>query len=99
MKRFESILLTALLTWAGAAFAVDKATPAPQSVLPTEVNINTADAPTLAAMLDGVGESRAQAIVEHRKANGPFDSAEELADVKGIGDSVVEKNRARIRVK
>ena len=60
------------------------------------VNINTADAASLAANLTGVGPAKAQAIVEYRKANGPFKSAEELAMVKGIGLKTVEKNRDRI---
>lgn len=62
------------------------------------VDINTADAPTLAATLNGVGPAKAQAIVEYRQANGPFQSAEQLAAVKGIGLATVEKNRDRIEV-
>ena len=62
------------------------------------VNINTADAASLAANLTGVGPAKAQAIVEYRKANGAFKSAEELAMVKGIGLKTVEKNRDRIEV-
>jgi len=95
MKRIESLLLAVLLACSPIAFAAEK----PETLLPTEVNINTADAATLAVMLDGVGESRARAIVEYRTANGPFESPDALADVKGIGDSVVEKNRSRIKVK
>ena len=60
------------------------------------VNINTADAATLDRVLDGVGPSKAEAIVAHRKANGPFKSVEQLAAVKGIGLSTVERNRDRI---
>ncbi|MCU0760562.1 MAG: helix-hairpin-helix domain-containing protein [Steroidobacteraceae bacterium] len=62
------------------------------------VNINTADAATLARELKGVGEARAQAIVEHRAKHGAFRSADELALVKGIGQKVVDQNRANIRV-
>lgn len=62
------------------------------------VNINTADARTLAKELSGIGLSRAQAIVEYREKNGPFKSADDLAKVKGIGMKVVEQNRANIRV-
>ena len=62
------------------------------------VNINTADAPALAAGLTGVGLTKAQAIVEYREANGPFKSADQLAAVKGIGLATVEKNRDRIEV-
>ena len=57
------------------------------------VNINTADAATLAEALRGVGESRAQEIVRHRETYGPFASAEELMEVKGIGQSTLNQNR------
>ena len=60
------------------------------------VNVNTADADTLAAELDGVGASRAQAIVAFREAHGPFGSAEDLAKVKGIGEATVANNRENI---
>jgi competence protein ComEA len=72
-------------------------------VLPTlasadPVNINTADAATLARELKGVGEARARAIIEHRSQHGPFRSADELTLVRGIGQKVVDQNRANIRV-
>ena len=62
------------------------------------VNINTADAATLDRVLDGVGPSKAEAIVQYRKANGAFRSVEQLASVKGIGLATVERNRDRILV-
>ena len=62
------------------------------------VNINTADAPTIAAELNGVGLAKAKAIVEYRKKHGPFRSADDLSLVKGIGDRTVDMNRADIRV-
>lgn len=61
-----------------------------------QVNINEADATTLADVLQGVGQSRARAIVEYREQNGPFDSLDELKEVKGVGDATVELNRERI---
>ena len=48
--------------------------------------------------LDGVGQSRAQAIGEYRRLNGPFRSIEELARVKGLGGAVVERNRDRLSI-
>ena len=57
------------------------------------VNVNTADAETISAELKGVGITKALAIVEFRKANGPFKDPEELALVKGIGERTVELNR------
>jgi len=62
------------------------------------VNINTADAVTLSRELKGVGEARAQAIIEYRTSHGPFKSPDELALVKGIGQKVIDANRANIRV-
>ena len=61
------------------------------------VNINSADAPTLARELKGIGLKRAQAIVDYRAKNGPFKSADELALVKGIGKQAIDRNRADIR--
>ena len=60
------------------------------------VNINTADAATLAAGLRGVGVSRAEDIIRYRETYGPFGAVEELADVKGIGQATLDNNRAVI---
>ena len=62
------------------------------------VNINSADAQTLAEVLDGVGMSRAEAIVEYRAEHGGFRDAYELANIKGIGERTVEINEDRIRL-
>lgn len=64
-----------------------------------QVNINTADVSALTQELQGVGKSRAEAIVAYRKKNGPFKSIEELSEVDGIGVRTVEKNRASIILK
>jgi competence protein ComEA len=56
------------------------------------VNVNTASAEEL-QLLPGVGESRARAIVETRKARGGFKSVDELVEVKGIGSSLLEQIR------
>lgn len=62
------------------------------------VNVNTADAETISAELQGVGITKAIAIVEYRQANGPFKTADDLAQVKGIGEKTVEINRKNILV-
>lgn len=62
------------------------------------IDLNTADAATLARGLLGIGDSRARAIIEHRRRHGPFRSVDELALVKGIGPKTVERNRGRLRV-
>ena len=86
MKSIASLLHTLILSLVlmGSAFAAEK------------VNVNTADAATLDRVLLNIGPSKAEAIVAHRKANGPFRSLEQLALVKGIGLKTVEKNRDRI---
>lgn len=60
------------------------------------VNINTADAATLADKLKGVGIRKAEAIVAMRQAKGKFSSLQQLDEVKGIGPGILEKNRDRI---
>jgi competence protein ComEA len=92
MIRFFKIaaasLLLSLSTAALAAGAADQS-----------VNINKADAATLARVLTGVGEARAAAIVQYREQNGEFVDIYELANVKGIGERVVEANASKIVLK
>ena len=63
------------------------------------VNINTADAKTLARELVGVGAAKAEAIVKYRAEKGPFKSPDELKKVEGIGAATYEHNKASIKVK
>ena len=62
------------------------------------VNVNTADAETISESLQGVGLSKARAIVEYREKHGPFRSPDDLSLVKGIGERPVELNRGDILV-
>lgn len=62
------------------------------------VNVNTADAGTIAANLKGVGQSKAEAIVAYREKNGAFKSVDDLVKVKGIGEKTVAANRELILV-
>ncbi len=71
---------------------------APLWVFAGPVDINTADAETISMELNGIGITKAEAIVEYRKKYGPFKSADDLSLVKGIGDRTVEINRANILV-
>ncbi len=88
VNKIVLVLRTMLLSLAfcASAFAAGK------------VNINTADASALSDGLTGVGPAKAAAIVEYRKANGPFKSVDQLASVKGIGLATVEKNRDAIEI-
>ena len=85
MENIKQKMLAALVILAAPAFAI--AGP---------VNVNTADAETISAELQGVGITKAIAIVEYRKANGPFKSPDDLALVNGIGERTVELNREYI---
>ena len=68
-----------------------------QDLKQLQVNVNEADAATMADILVGIGESRAKAIVEYREANGRFSTLEELSEVSGVGEATVMNNRERIR--
>ena len=61
------------------------------------VDVNSADAKTLARELQGVGMSKAEAIVSYREKNGPFKSPEDLAKVKGLGKKIIEQNKTNLK--
>ncbi|MGR8921254.1 MAG: ComEA family DNA-binding protein [Gammaproteobacteria bacterium] len=60
------------------------------------INLNVADAETLAANIVGIGPARAAAIVEFRDRHGPFKTVDDLLLVKGIGEATLERNRDRL---
>jgi len=62
------------------------------------VNINTANAAQIAEALNGIGQSKAQAIVDYREAYGLFSRADEIVFVRGIGDSTYQSNKSDILV-
>lgn len=59
------------------------------------ININTASEAQL-TQLDGIGAKKAQQIILYRQMMAPFATADDLANVKGIGKATVDKNRHRI---
>lgn len=63
-----------------------------------KIDLNQADASTLQRELTGIGEAKANAIVAYRDTNGPFASVDELLEVKGIGKSILDKNREKLEV-
>jgi len=66
------------------------------NVFATPVNINTADAQTIADSLSNIGLKKAEAIVAYRNKNGAFKSVDELGEVSGIGNKTIEKNKMDI---
>ena len=69
-----------------------------QFVQAEPVNINTADATSLAKALNGVGPAKAKAIVSYREKNGPFKTVDQLAMVEGMTQKLIDKNRADIKL-
>ena len=88
MASIRTLLAILAMAWTGLVAAE-----------PAErVNINTADAETIARVLNGVGLKKAEAIVRHRETHGRFNQASDLTAVKGIGESIVSKNADKIVV-
>lgn len=86
MKKIRIIITACLLMFSASSWAA-------------QVDINTADAKTLSKELVGVGISKAQAIVDYRKAHGQFSNIKDLEKVKGIGLKIIEKNKEKIVLK
>jgi len=100
-----SVLLAALAFSSLAAHAAPPTPAAPpmadsvaKPMAGAMVNLNTADAATLQKELAGIGAAKANAIVAFREANGPFASVDELLEVQGIGQALVDRNRNRLAV-
>ena len=86
MKRLSLRLLMSLLSlFAAASMAV------------AAVNLNTATVAELDAV-NGIGPSKASAIVEYRNKNGPFKSVDDLQNVKGFGKKSIDKLRPELTV-
>ncbi len=84
MKLINSIVLTLLLSLPIIGFGAEA------------ININTADKETLMSVIKGVGEKKADAIIAYRKENGDFKSVDELTNIKGIGQTTVDKHREQL---
>lgn len=81
-----------LPAWADSYEHTDKA-----QVAAERVNINTASREEL-IKLKGVGPANADRIIEYREKHGPFQKAEDITKVKGIGEKKWEANRDVITV-
>ncbi|MBE0469472.1 MAG: helix-hairpin-helix domain-containing protein [Methyloprofundus sp.] len=68
------------------------------NIFAVPVDINKASAQEISESLDGVGLKKAEAIVAYRTANGPFASIDDLANVKGIGEKTVAKNKDNLQI-
>ncbi len=87
-KVYFILILVALISFMGGlASAEEKA----------KININTATAEELST-LEGIGEMKAESIIEFRDNHGHFTKIEDLKNVKGIGDKIFEKIKDQITV-
>jgi competence protein ComEA len=98
-----TLLLSCLPLLSQPLLAADKPAAKPASTVTTakesgKVNLNTANINELTA-LKGIGEKKAQAIIDFREKQGKFTTVEQLADVSGIGPATLEANRDMIIVK
>ncbi|WP_254446310.1 helix-hairpin-helix domain-containing protein [Pantoea sp. MBD-2R] len=62
------------------------------------VSINQATAEQLSAVMNGVGLKKAQAIINYREQYGPFTQLDQLKEVPGMGNALVERNVSRLKL-
>ncbi|MGL4715614.1 MAG: ComEA family DNA-binding protein [Aeromonas sp.] len=104
MKKIAKVMLLASLPLLSLpSLAVEKVVPKPATTMTAakesgKLNINTATLTELTS-LKGIGEKKAQAIIDYREKQGKFTSVDQLEDVDGIGPATVEANRMMIMVK
>jgi len=91
-------LLAAIVVAAALAAPVAALAAAAEASLSGVVNVNTATSEQL-AMLPGIGDSKARAILAVRDERGRFESVEELLEVKGIGARALARIRPFVALK
>jgi competence protein ComEA len=100
MKKYICYFLVILFTAMSLSLPAAGFNKTPAAISSQEIqviDINKADIETL-ALLKGVGEKRARAIIAYRELNGEFKSLDELSHVKGIGQHTLELNKGRIKL-
>lgn len=70
--------------------------PATDQFTNKQINLNTANAQDLAGSFKGIGQKKAQAIVNYRETHERFKSVADLAQVRGLGRAFVDRNLAQL---
>jgi competence protein ComEA len=106
----QALCFTLLLGGASPLYAgpaIDNVSAPQASAQPSEekkppqsesVSINHATAEELSAVMNGVGLKKAQAIISYREQYGPFTQIEQLKEVPGIGNALVERNLTKLKL-
>lgn len=68
----------------------------PAIALATPVDINSANMETIATGLKGIGDKKAQAIIDYRNKHGAFQSIDDLLNVPGIGEKTLQQLRSKL---
>lgn len=85
--RIFRYVFAGLIFWVCSAAFATREIPAAADL----ININVASVAEIARALPGIGPQKAQRIVDWRNTHGPFQSREQLLDIKGIGPKTLEK--------
>lgn len=98
-KILQSVLLCGFVAFTGALAPISMAEETAvkeKTAAVKQVNINKADAQTIANALVGVGTVKAKAIVKYRDEHGKFSSIDQLKEVEGMSPTLVNNNKSHI---
>lgn len=97
---FAMVVSFSVVSFSTPIFANDAQVKSPVLSSPPasqKINLNTADIKTLTQSFKGIGQKRAQAIIDYRQKHGNFKSIAELAEVRGLGKTFVNAHLSQLQ--